>query len=335
MTTFCVTGANGRIGRVLIEELTDASEHRVRCMVRPGDPFADRLGTSVEVVEASLTDGDAISHAVSDADVVVHLAAQMALADTPIEQYYDINVMGTLRVLEAAVDRAHPARRFVYASTDATYGPMRPAFTPITEDHPQIPGDYYGTSKLLCEQLVRNYGTLHDLPYTILRFGTALAPHESVSWFRLDWLRALLSSQISIGRRSNIWQLFDEVDDVMGSLERQVGGRTDNPAVVVVGPSGEPWSMQMSDVRDTVAGTLLSLEHDRAVNEDFNIVGPGTTTFSEGAAVVADQYDLDTVTVEMPMTMAFELSIDKASRLLGYKPQHDFASMVKTGAQNG
>ncbi|WP_116101953.1 NAD-dependent epimerase/dehydratase family protein [Amycolatopsis thermalba] len=326
MALICVTGATGRVGSTLVPALQRAG-HDVRCVVRSRECFSV---SGVEVVEASLTDAAALARAVSGVDVVVHLAAQMVLGETSVERYYDINVLGTLRLLEAAVAQPVPVRQFVYASTDNTYDPAHAPREPITEDHPQYPGDYYGTSKVLCEQLVRNYHKLHGLDYTILRYGSVLAPNEAVALFRLDWVRGFLATHTAAGRRSNLWQLLAGGHDFLGALDDQIGHRDDNPALALTGPDGRPWAIHTSDVRDTVAGTLTAINHPNALNQDFNIVGPHTTTFTEGATVIAKHYNLDLLTAHMPATLAFELSTHKATQLLDYHPQHDFDSTITT-----
>ncbi|MTD59005.1 NAD-dependent epimerase/dehydratase family protein [Amycolatopsis pithecellobii] len=324
MALICVTGASGRIGSKLVSHLKRAG-HDVRCVVRTRDRLS--LG-GVDVVEAPLTDGAALARAVSGADVVVHLAAQMVLDQTPVERYYDINVMGTLRLLEAVA--AQSVRQFVYASTDNTYDPANAPSEPITEDHPQYPGDYYGTSKVLCEQLVRNYHKLHGLDYTILRYGSVLAPQEAAALFRLDWVRGFLTTHAAAGRRSNLWQLLAGGHDFPAALEEQVGDRDDNPALALIGADGRPWALHTTDVRDAVAGTVAAIDHPNALNQAFNIVGPHTTTFTEGATVIAKHYNLDLITARMPATLAFELATGKAARLLGYHPRHDFDSTITT-----
>lgn len=329
-----VTGVAGRIGSELARALL-RDGHDVRGTVRPGGRSLEPpLSAEVDVVEASLTDFAALTRAVADVDVVVHLAAQMALGDTPIEEYFDINVLGTQRLLEACAHRDTPLRRFVLASTDGTYGPTDPHPEPITEQHPQLPGDYYGTSKVLCEQLVRNYGILHDLDHTILRFGSVVTPREAATLFSLDWTRAFLG-QAEAGRRGSLWRLFQHCPDPVGLLDTAVGDHDGTTAVALTGPDGGSWSLHLTDVRDAVAGTMLAIQHPGAANEVFNIVADRTTTFAEGAAAIARHFGVASVTVRMPMTLDFELAIAKARDVLGYRPPWDFTGMVSTAVADG
>jgi UDP-glucose 4-epimerase len=327
-TRVLVTGAAGRVGAWVCRDLAEHG-YELRAMVRPGG--RQLAAPPVDVIEADLTDRTAIVAAVQDVDLVVHLAAQMPMLDTPVDDYYDINVGGTLRLLEAAASSGR-VRRFVHASTDNTYGPARPETDLIDEDHRQRPGDYYGTSKVLCERLVENYQLIHGLEYTIVRLGSVIAPDEAPGLFRLSWLRSFFTAHTSAGARSNLWQLFRQCPDPVRALDEAVGDRDGDPAVDLTGPSGAPWAVHFTDVRDVVAGLRLALEHPAAANEAFNMVGPHTTTFSEGAAVVARLSGAEVIESRVPMTLAFALSNAKAGRMLGYRPRRTFEDTLAAAA---
>lgn len=323
-----VTGAAGRVGSTLVVRLA-AAGHDVRAMVRPGGRKPHPSVVSVaDVVEAALDDAAALRSAVEGAEVIVHLAATMVVGDDAPERLFDTNTAGTLRLLEAAAD-AGAVRRFVLASTDNTYGPAAPVYTPITEDHPQRPGDYYGTSKLLAEHLVRNLAVMHGMEYTIMRLGSVVAPDEIGSLFRLSWAQAFLRGQVAAGRRGSLWPLFDGRDDLVAAVDAAAAGRDDDPAAVLTG-DGQPWAVHLTDVRDAVAGLLLGIGEAAAAGGEFNVVGPRTTSFDEAASVVADRLGLPVVTVDLPVRLAFEVSAAEAVRVLGFAPRWDFAGMLDT-----
>ncbi|AYY12427.1 NAD(P)-dependent oxidoreductase [Actinobacteria bacterium YIM 96077] len=331
MTKVLVTGVGGRIGSSLTQHLLHDG-YDVRGMVRPDGRRPDReIARDIEIVEAWLTDTEALGQAVAGTDMVVHLAAQMGIGDTDPERYFDINVGGTLRLLEAAVNQRPPVRRFVFTSTDNTYGPAYPQAQPITEESRQVPGDYYGTSKVLAERLVQNYHKLYGLEYTILRLGSVVAPNEATALFRHTWTRAFLAAHYAAGRRSNLWPLLANQGDPTLLLDTAVGSRDDNPAIVLTGPDKMPWSLHLTDVRDAVTGIVLGMERDAAANDEFNIIGPNTTTCDDAAAAIArHDSQAEAVTVQMPVKLAFELSIAKARRTLGYTPAWDFEGMLST-----
>lgn len=333
METVLVTGVTGRIGANLALQLLKRGLS-VRGMVQPEDPGRRKLDQlpDVEVRMAALHDADAIADAVEGVDSIVHLAAQMVLGSTPVDRYFDTNTLGTLRVLEAAAQARHQVRRVVFASTDGTYGPARPLYQPMDEAHPQQPGDYYGISKVLAERLVANYGQQYDLDWTIVRYGSVIAPDEVLGLFRYRFVSGFLH-KAEEGRRGNLWPLFESMARPWEVLEAAVGeAAVRNPAVAVRSPTG-PWALHLTDVRDAVEGTIVALEHPAASGESFNIVGPCTVDFDAGATLIADALDLPRFSIELPAMLAFAIDRTKAERVLAFRPTWPLERMVKTALE--
>jgi len=88
-------------------------------------------------------------------DAVMHFAALAYVGESVHEpsMYYHNNVTGTQTLLDSM--RKHDVRNFVFSSTCATYGV--PATLPITEKTPQNPINPYGQSKLMVEQILKDY----------------------------------------------------------------------------------------------------------------------------------------------------------------------------------
>lgn len=337
METVLVTGITGRVGANLTIALQRKGYH-VRGMVMPDDPAANKLGLlkDIEIVYAPLTDTTAVAKAVEGVDIVMHMAAQMVIGNTPADRFFDINTMGTMRLLEAAVRAKHPVSRFVLASTDGSFGVPSPKYNPVDENHPQIPGDYYGTSKVLCEDLIRNYGFWWDLPWTIVRFGSVVACDEVLGWFRYDRAIGVLK-HAQRGRESHLYPLFKGIETPWEYVEKAVPDPAGNPAVGLTDPEGRGWATHLSDVRDTVDGAILAMEHPSAVGQDFNIVGPSTTAYDTGARILGKRLGLPVHIVKLPMRWYFEVSTAKARQVLGYQPQWTYERMLDSAIayQNG
>ena len=102
---------------------------------------------------------------------VMHFAAYAYVGESVQNpgKYYRNNVAGTINLLEALRD--HDIGKLVFSSTCATYGvPQR---NPIPEDHPQHPINPYGTSKLMIEQVLRDFDAAHGLRSLALRYFNA------------------------------------------------------------------------------------------------------------------------------------------------------------------
>jgi len=169
MSTVLVTGGAGFIGsnvaNLLLKEGHEAtilddlsSGYRQNVEWLPGARF----------IVGDIRDEAAVARAMEGAELVFHLAASVGNVrsiDQPIDDS-EINVIGTLRVLEAA--RREGVRRLVYSSSAGIFGELK--HLPIREDHPVEPDSPYGASKLAAEKLCLAYSKLYDLDVVCLRY---------------------------------------------------------------------------------------------------------------------------------------------------------------------
>jgi nucleoside-diphosphate-sugar epimerase len=181
-----VTGSNGFIGAKVVELLLEYGFTNVRCFVRP----SSRLGRlqnvlcrcdprkRTELVAGDLLSRDDCRHAATGVSVVLHLAAGF---DKSFAGAFMNSALATRSLMDAFLEHGTP-RRFVNVSSFAVYsnlGLRRGALLDETcplEDAPQERFDAYGFGKLKQEELVREYGQKHHLPYVILRPGAVFGP---------------------------------------------------------------------------------------------------------------------------------------------------------------
>jgi UDP-arabinose 4-epimerase len=135
-----------------------------------GHRYAVRWGP-LEV--GDIADEDLIRHVIEKYRIsgVIHFAANAYVGESMKNprQYFENNVMNSLRLLDAMLDRG--IDRIVFSSTCATYGvPVR---VPIDEVHPQLPVNPYGESKLFLEKTLRWYGEAHGMRSLCLRYFNA------------------------------------------------------------------------------------------------------------------------------------------------------------------
>jgi UDP-arabinose 4-epimerase len=102
---------------------------------------------------------------------VLHFAAFAYVGESVVspDKYYRNNVAGTIALLDAV--RAHGCSNLVFSSTCSTYG--IPHKIPIKESHEQKPINPYGQSKLMIEQILRDYEKAYGLRHAILRYFNA------------------------------------------------------------------------------------------------------------------------------------------------------------------
>lgn len=208
--TVLVTGADGFIGSHLVERLlADGARVRAFCFYNSNGsagwldesrPFQQALRDGqAELVHGDVRDAEHVSTSVEGADVVLHLAALIAIPFSYVapRSYVETNVIGTLNVLEAV--RRHRTPRMVHTSTSEVYG--TPRDLPITEEHPLRGQSPYSATKISADKLCESYALSFGTPVTVLRPFNTFGPRQSTRAVIPTVLSQLLAgaSEIRLG----------------------------------------------------------------------------------------------------------------------------------------
>jgi CDP-paratose 2-epimerase len=225
--TTLITGGAGFIGTNLAHRLLSQGvrvliyDNLSRAGVESNLRWLTSLhGDLVEVEVADVRDAARVRSAVSRASQVFHLAAQVAVTtslDRPMEDF-EINVRGTLNVLEAARSALNPPS-LVFTSTNKVYGdladlslvrsetryePADPALRAhgVAEDRPLEFHSPYGCSKGAADQYVLDYARTYGLPAAVFRMSCIYGPHqfgtEDQGWVAHFLIRALAGDEITL-----------------------------------------------------------------------------------------------------------------------------------------
>ena len=290
----------------------------MRALVRdPGK--ADALqALGVEIAKGDVTDAGAVDRAVAGCSHVFHIAALYREAKHADRVYRAVNVTGTRHLLSAAA--RHDVERFVHCSTVGVHGDVDRL--PADEDAPFNPGDIYQETKLEAELLVKQ-ALEAGLPGTIFRPVGIYGPGD------LRFLK--LFKAIHIGR----FRMFGD---------------------------GEV-AYHLTYVSDLVQGILLCGQHPAALGEAFILAGPRYTSINELVGLVAAALDRAPPKGRLPLAPLLAaawlcegicrplgidpplhrrrcdffhksrgFTFDKASRLLGYRPEVDLAEGLRRTA---
>ncbi len=286
-----ITGGAGFIGSNLAHRLINEG-HQVVVY----DDLS-RLGTDKNVawlqathghgwalVQADVRDFGALRAAMAGADVVYHLASQVAVTTSVQDPRHDfeVNALGTFNVLEAA--RLAQRRPLVlYASTNKVYGGMEDVVVlegragyaygdfpqGIPETHPLDFHSPYGCSKGAGDQYVRDYARIYDLPTVVFRQSCIYGPRqfgvEDQGWVAWFLIAAVTGRPITIygdGKqvRDLLWvddlldlyQLaIDQIDTATGQVYN-VGGGPENTLAVWAG---------LGPMLEELVGHEIEIEH--------------------------------------------------------------------------
>jgi UDP-glucose 4-epimerase len=202
-TTIVVTGGCGLIGSTTIDLLL--REHNVRRIIVLDNlsrgslaNLADALGDPrVSLVEGDIRDRDTVSHVISGADAVLHMAAiRITACATEPREAMEVMCNGSFNVVEAA--QTAGVRKIVAASSASIYGLAEQFPTPESH-HPYGNRTWYGAAKMMLEGLLRSFNEMHGLPYVALRYFNVYGPrmdiHGKYTEVLIRWMERLEECQ--------------------------------------------------------------------------------------------------------------------------------------------
>jgi UDP-arabinose 4-epimerase len=171
MSNVLVTGGAGYVGSHACKALAANGLNPIAFdNLVTGHDWAVRWGP---LAKGDILDGDRLDEVfrLYQPSAVLHFAAYAYVGESVEHpsRYYTNNVLGTLNLLNAM--RKHGVDQIVFSSTCSTYG--IPESVPISEAHPQRPINPYGSSKLMVERILADYGAAYRLRSISLRYFNA------------------------------------------------------------------------------------------------------------------------------------------------------------------
>jgi NAD dependent epimerase/dehydratase len=298
MSRILVTGADGFIGSHLVEELVRQGRS-VRAFVLYNsfdhwgwlDSADPEVKASIEVVAGDVRDRNCVDAALSGCSSVLHLAALIGIPYSyrAAQSYVDVNVHGTLNILEAA--RAKELEKVVVTSTSEVYGTAQ--FVPITEEHPLVGQSPYAATKIAADQLALSYQKSFGVPVAVARPFNTYGPRQSA--------RAVIPTIVT--------QIAD------GSSKIKLGA---------LRPSRD-----LTFVADTARGLIAVHDGAKSVGEVINLGTGFEITIGELARLIADvmgrEIEIESEEERLrPAASEVErlcADVGKAERLLNWQPK--------------
>ena len=303
-----VTGADGFIGSHLAEELV-----RRGCGVRAFvwynsfnswgwlDHSQPEIKKALDVYAGDVRDPFGVRRAVEGCDVVLHLAALIAIPYSyrSPDAYVDTNIKGTLNILEAA--RELGVEKVVHTSTSETYGTA--VYVPIDEKHPLQGQSPYAATKIAADQMALAYYRSYDTPVSVIRPFNTYGPRQSA--------RAVIPAIII--------QIASEKTDIeLGALHP---------------------TRDFSYVKDVVSGFIAVAECDASIGEVINIGSDYEISIRDTAELIAEvmgrkiNLRLDEARLRPAKSEVERLwaSNAKAKELLNWSPQYGGREGLRRG----
>ena len=179
-----VTGADGFIGSHLVEQLLEEGKD-VKAFVLYNsfnsygwlDTLPKQILKNIEIFSGDVRDPNGVRVAMEGCDTIYHLAALIAIPysyHSP-DNYVDVNIKGTLNVLQAA--KLLNTKRVLITSTSEVYGTAQ--YVPIDEKHPFQGQSPYSATKIGADRIAESFYRSFSMPVTIVRPFNTFGPRQS------------------------------------------------------------------------------------------------------------------------------------------------------------
>lgn len=172
MKKVVITGGSGLLGPYVVRHFVEEGYDVLSVDLKKPEKPEGRFMT------VNLMDLGECYGALSGADAVVHLAAIPVAYSHPNEVTFQNNVMSTYNILEAAAGLG--IKKAVIASSESSYGlvfskqNLKPEYVPMDEEHPRLPEDSYGLSKIVAEEIADAINRRSGMQVVSFRIGNVI-----------------------------------------------------------------------------------------------------------------------------------------------------------------
>jgi len=263
-----VTGGCGFIGSHLVEFLLESGfrvkviDNLYRASVDVFEKFSGMDNVEVEVID--VRDSCRLTKALTG-DVVFHLAALTDVEESEIEKssYWSVNVVGTINVLNAALERS---MKVVYASSAAVYGELK---NPAVEDMTPNPLNFYGYTKLEAEKECLKH--LDSVDVTILRLFNVYGERARAGVVKKFLESASLHRPLTVyGDGENVRD-FIYVGDVVEAFYKAYIEKSASGKIINIG-SGRPVKIrELAEYIDEKTGVGISYREPRKNDVRYSV----------------------------------------------------------------
>lgn len=290
-----LTGGTGLIGRAILKKI---SPYPYVINATHRKHIIEDINIHWINLDASKCSQSKINELIKKQDIIIHNAASLKIgkSEDEIQELQDVNINFTEKLLKAAAE--HNIKKIIFTSTLSSI--KKPLPDLITEESELNPTSFYSASKLKCEQLIQKYATENKFNYCILRVSSPVSDFK----FLPD---NVLKKWITLSINNQPLKVFGK------------GSRTQDFVAV-------------TDIANAVSCCIEKMQ----VNGVFNIASGNTISMLQLAQLITEKYGnkFEFTGIDENENDRWNISIDKANKLLQYKPAFSSISIISELLKN-
>lgn len=308
-----VTGGTGFVGTHLVRALLK-QKYTVRLLIRKSSNITPFDGLPIEYVYGDLSDTKSLHEAMTDVQIVYHLAGQVGIWGLPNEQFYKINVEGTRNLLQAGLE--NNITQFIYCSTPGVQGK---GHFKAKESEPYNPPYIYEKTKCEAEKISLEYFKTHKLPVTVIRPDFVYGPEDIR---RISLFRSIKNKKFLIVGNGKAHLHPTYIDDVVqGFLLVTANEKAYGEIYNIAGPA----PITVDEFVNTIAKTLGVSPPPFKIPKFIGVAA--AFGFEILSTIIKKPPFLTKSKIEF-LTVDHGTDISKAISQLGYQPQYDFTQGI-------
>jgi UDP-glucose 4-epimerase len=302
MTLYLVTGGAGFIGSHLATALVRRG-NSVRILDNLSTGKLDNLAevaSKVEFMQGDVTDAASVREACRGVSAIFHEAAQVSVPQSVVDPFksYEVNAIGTLRMLEAA--REAGVKRFVFAASSAAYG--NSTDLPKVETMLPTPLSPYAAGKVAAEHLLQVWANCHGMRTVALRYFNIFGPRQADD-SPYTGVIALFAKALLEGRQGTIFGDGEQTRD-------------------------------FTYIDNVIAANLLAVDRELAPGTIMNVGTGESISINTLYRAMCERLGMTCLPRYAEPRAADVLhsvaSIERARRVLGYEPKIDWRTGLAT-----
>lgn len=302
-----VTGGAGYIGSAAVKALIEEG-HEVVVIDNLSKGKKELVNDNAAFYQGDLLNKDFLNKIFSEHQInaVMHFASHKAAGESmEVPEKYSENITGTINLLNAMTK--FNVKKIIFSSSAAVYG--NPEYTPIDENHPTEPINYYGFTKLECEKVINWYSKLKGIVGVNLRYFN-VAGDCGLGYVDPDAQNIFpIIMEMLTGKREKLVVFGNDYDTSDGTCIRDYIDISDLAKAHVLA-----LNLNKSEIINLGTGNGISVLE---LVKTFEEISGKKINWEFGARREGDPAKL---------TASFE----KAEKLIGWKAENDLNVMVKS-----